>query len=132
MPSDFELDESEAKTIRISFDASKSYNALLQFNSDLNNGTTLSIPIVSDATVGLNEIDDNVLELFPNPSTGLINIKSKIGIKKTLVLDLNGEIIDENEKTREKMDLSHLSPGFYFVKIILEDNRIINRRIIIQ
>lgn len=132
MPSDFELDESEAKTIRISFDASKSYNALLQFNSDLNNGTTLSIPIVSDATVGLNEIDDNVLELFPNPSTGLINIKSKIGIEKTLVLDLNGEIIDENEKTREKMDLSHLSPGFYFVKIILEDNRIINKRIIIQ
>lgn len=132
MPSDFELEPSESMSIKISFNSAVSYNATLQFASDLNNGALINIPIVSEAFVGLSEEGVNSVDIYPNPNSGIFYLQSKINVEKIQLLGLIGELIEVNEKTSSKMDFSHLTPGLYFINIILEDGSSVTKRLIIQ
>lgn len=132
LPSDFELAPSESMTVRISYNAATNYNANLQFYSDLNAGAQITVPIVSEVTVGVSEEFNSGIELYPNPSSGMVFIHSDIHIQKIQLLGLRGETMEINEKTSRKMDFSHLTPGLYFVKLILEDGRSVTKRLLIQ
>lgn len=62
--------------------------------------------------------EQNVLSaaLFPNPVTGLLNIKTQ-GLRHVMVLDVLGQPVFAQETFGEEtvLDLSFLSSGFYFV-----------------
>lgn len=132
MPNDFELDPSESQRVLISYNAAINYNATLQFKSDLNNGATVTVPIVSTASIGSFENYSSTVDLYPNPSSGFVTINSTLNVEKIQLIGLTGELMDVNEKTSRKMDFSHLTPGLYFIKIFLEDKSIVSKRLIIQ
>ena len=132
LPSDFELAPSESMSVKISYNSAINYNANLQFYSDLNAGAQITIPIVSTAMVGLSENRSTKINLYPNPTSGLVNIESSINIKKVRLIGLEGEEIELKQKTSRKMDFSHLTPGLYFVKIIFEDGSFETKRLLIQ
>lgn len=69
------------------------------------------------STVGIDDAIDVEIEVYPNPSTGLVNIK---GVKnaKVSVFSVTGSLVAEYENFNESIiDLSDQNNGIYIMKI---------------
>ena len=65
----------------------------------------------------LKDLSKNDFTLFPNPATNTIFINtSKEKLKKLTVFSIFGEKIIHETHTN-KIDISHLKSGMYFIKI---------------
>ena len=82
---------------------------------------------------------DNILTMYPNPSTGAFQVKinrAVEGIASLTVLDElqrpvhNSQLEGNFEKVTVEMNLSHLSKGMYLVKLQFEDKVVVERLII--
>lgn len=74
------------------------------------------------------------LLIYPNPTVGLINIENNFSdkIQEIQVYDFRGSKIrslSNTQGTKLQVDISNLSKGQYYLKIILK-NRIVHRKII--
>jgi hypothetical protein len=72
--------------------------------------------------------------LYPNPSSGLINIISADNsiILDVVVLDLRGNIVYKlSSEGISEIDLSHLPKGTYFIQVKNEKNQEIKKIILI-
>ena len=74
-------------------------------------GTTL--------TTTQNEIFQD-LQLYPNPTTGFLNIDTKISISKIVITDLLGKTVFQSNDNFSKIDISNLGTAIYLVKIQAE------------
>jgi hypothetical protein len=66
------------------------------------------------------ENNSTALSIFPNPSSGIVNITSNvINIEVLKVFDINGKTMMEQNLTDSKIEinLEHLSNGVYFIEI---------------
>ncbi|MGB0887527.1 MAG: T9SS type A sorting domain-containing protein [Vicingaceae bacterium] len=72
--------------------------------------------------VGINIINNSNFNIYPNPTTGLINIEGVKGAN-IVVYDVLGAIVHNEVVASAKttIDLSNLNKGSYFVKIINND-----------
>ena len=96
------------------------------FAEDLatNNRYTVTFTLAT----GLNELHDKQVKLYPNPTTGILNINSDKNAN-IYIYATDGSLIGEYELFNNKqIDLSHLSNGIYFVKILTE-NQIVTKKI---
>jgi hypothetical protein len=76
-------------------------------------------------------IESNNLKIFPNPTSGLINIYSKdIITELTMVNNIGEEVLFKNI-TPSKLDISHLPSGIYFIRLKV-NNQIVNHKILLQ
>jgi uncharacterized repeat protein (TIGR03803 family) len=68
---------------------------------------------------GINELEkENLFSIYPNPSNGIINLKSSNEIKSIEVYNNIGILISKPElKLNNQIDLSSLSKGMYFLKV---------------
>ncbi len=89
-------------------------------------------------TVGLNEVNhEDGFTVFPNPSTGIVNIKSNknLNIKEVIIYNTMGQsVLFKTEQTTTnliKLNLSHLPNGLYFLNI-MNDEGVISKKITIQ
>lgn len=77
------------------------------------------------ASLGVANFDlDNALQLYPNPSSGIINLNfanySSFEKTKITVLDIEGKklkTIENIANSNSKIDLSSFNNGIYFLKI---------------
>lgn len=67
------------------------------------------------ASVNSNSSDE--IGLFPNPSTGIIQLSSKETKCKYSVSDLSGQTIELGHYSFGKLDLSHLPKGVYILRV---------------
>jgi hypothetical protein len=78
--------------------------------------------INDDVSIG-NIESNNVSSLFPNPSNGIVNIRSSSAIHKVVVSDIIGNIVYENYNINDSnfsLNLAYLNSGVYFVKLYNE------------
>lgn len=92
-------------------------------DADDGSGSGYNLVVSCPAITGNNEISENSsrnIDVFPNPTTGLINIDSKYNIiEKIIVLDQLGSKIETFElKNNETINIEKYSSGIYFFKII--------------
>jgi hypothetical protein len=74
----------------------------------------------------------NMVELYPNPTSSAVYVKTNEKIKQIDVYDLSGKIISKCETLAgNSVDLSQLKNGIYFLRISLE-NSVIARKVIKQ
>jgi len=79
--------------------------------------------------VGINEIDNN-LSIFPNPTSGIINIVTESKVEFVSVYNTIGK--KENIEIRNnKLDLSNLNNGIYFINLSTR-GEIITKKIILS
>jgi hypothetical protein len=78
-------------------------------------------------TVDIEEVDFKNIVIYPNPTTGKLNIRTSLDISYTL-FDFTGRIIFENSKERT-IDITTLPNGVYFLSIEYNGKRF-NKRII--
>ena len=94
-------------------------------------GTTTLMAI--GASVGLEENSFiNSISISPNPTNGLVNLKSKLAIEKIEVINITGQlIINESVYTNNHiLHLEGLVNGIYFLNIY-QDNHIVKREKVI-
>ncbi|MFC2107180.1 C25 family cysteine peptidase [Bacteroidota bacterium] len=106
---------------------------------DLCNSLFSVLNVNIDYAIGIQELDDLKLSIYPNPGSGLFNIKLINTTSKNLqlkVYDLLGEpVYQSNIDTKggviKTLDLSHLTDGIYIISLQNEDV-VVNRRIVIK
>lgn len=80
--------------------------------------------------LGIGEMERNSVSVFPNPAQDKLNILSSATVSEIELYNLQGKSILK-EKILEKdksISLKDLAKGMYFIKITLEDNRIVVRK----
>ena len=78
----------------------------------------------------LEEIDFNI---YPNPNNGIFNIESKTSISSIYIYDTRGRTTYKNEKVnadKVEINLTAFAKGLYLVKIIGEEGKIVNKKIV--
>ena len=73
---------------------------------------------------------ENRISIYPNPTNGIINIKSTPQIESVGVFSILGVKITTFKNTNE-IDLSNQASGMYLLKIVI-DGQIINKKIMVQ
>lgn len=78
--------------------------------------------------------NESFLNVFPNPSKGIVTFKSIGNISEICLIDNFGEIVFKKKSINFnsiKLDLSNLSNGVYFYKAITDNNIILYGKLII-
>jgi len=74
---------------------------------------------------------DDFTGIYPNPTTGIVNLPQVEPIQKVLVYDQKGAQIFEQSGALATMDLSSLQPGIYMVQLVKESGTDV-QKIVIQ
>lgn len=80
---------------------------------------------VRTTTLAVNEFDQSQITIYPNPATEYINITGLDNIKSVKILSIDGKLIS-SFKNSEKINISKITAGVYFVEIVT-DRSTINR-----
>ena len=83
-------------------------------------GDTCTWIVNSVPSVGVNEIESNLCQLFPNPSTEFVNIESGSEFDKIEVLDLQGRILVSQKVSKTssfQLNISKLKSANYIVRL---------------
>jgi len=111
--------------------ASNSYTVqLIAYSLD----SCFSDTITQNINVNITGIDDlasqEEVKIYPNPANDFIQIETSLNLISIVIMDATGKII-RNLSGKTKIDISKLSRGVYFIKIIGEEN-IITQKFIKQ
>ncbi|WP_317899977.1 T9SS type A sorting domain-containing protein [Aurantibacillus circumpalustris] len=104
--------------------------------SDLNNClNTSTASVLVNECVGLTNVlnSDKGLRLFPNPSSGIVNLSMELdGEKDIHVLNSIGALIYQTKTTGElkMIDLSSVTKGIYFIYIKIQESTSVYKLII--
>ncbi len=82
-------------------------------------GTYLNPSIGVSPTINLknNDFDSSNIEVVPNPASNYISISSLEKIDFYQIIDIQGKIIANSDYFNDKIDVSTLLSGIYFIKI---------------
>lgn len=79
------------------------------------------IMISTDAVVGIDNVENSILSLYPNPASAMVTVSAE-GIEGNVtvqVVDLNGRVMLQQQGTAQsyRFDVSTLAQGAYFVRL---------------
>ncbi|RLD49945.1 MAG: hypothetical protein DRI94_09990, partial [Bacteroidetes bacterium] len=111
-------------------------NSLYTFDSEI--GTILSrFELVFEKSISnINDLKNNVL-LYPNPNKGsfYLSINNAVNNFRVEITNVTGQLIYQNKfygNTTKEIKLDHVSDGIYFVKIIFDNNKTVNKKIVLE
>ena len=71
----------------------------------------------------IEHVDKELLEIYPNPTSDILNIKSQSLINKLNVFSMDGRLIHSFKQPENKIDLSMLLSGLYLVEVYINGQR---------
>jgi hypothetical protein len=71
------------------------------------------------------------VEVFPNPVSNMLNIKSSLPKYQLFCYNTLGELVLQSDEKQKNLNLNHLPNGIYQIKII-SDKQYLNKKILIQ
>ena len=80
-------------------------------------GCYTSQTFILDGTIGINDFEESELQIFPNPSTGIVNIETSIKIDYIKIYDYTGKTVRIINGKTSQIDLSNVNKGIYFIEI---------------
>lgn len=85
--------------------------------------------VVLSGNMSSDEISQNEIILYPNPTTGIINIQTKETIRAVSVYNSIGQKVTFNSLNKENtsIDISNLPSGTYFIEVTLNNNKTVKR-----
>lgn len=84
---------------------------------------TMAVNDIEDP-VGITENTIDNLQIYPNPCSDALHISSSKNMRQVQLFDLSGRMISNTAVAEQEtlLNVSHLSSGVYFIKIISNDN----------
>ncbi len=73
--------------------------------------------------------NNSEISVYPNPTSGVIHIRSDAKIKRIELRNSMGEIVNNYSPIHNTLDVSKCNSGIYFLSIFMEDNTIVNKMI---
>ncbi|MCH8545331.1 MAG: T9SS type A sorting domain-containing protein [Cryomorphaceae bacterium] len=80
--------------------------------------------------VSIKRFFEKSVNVFPNPTTGMVHIETDAHVKAVRITNLDGKII--RETTQKDVSLGNLPSGVYFLTIVDENNAVRIERVIKQ
>lgn len=87
--------------------------------------------VVEQETAGTKELEEIKIEVYPNPTNGIVHLKLSTPIKSAEVLSLSGQLLISLNKV-DTIDLSFLNSGIYVLKLETQDGRVKTTRIAVK
>ena len=98
-----------------------------------NNGniTECAYTITVNVYSGLNDLSETKISVYPNPTTGIINLEASVRPSSVSITDITGKVLEQSNfnSISQTYDLSNYPSGIYFIKIQTE-NEIYTTKII--
>jgi hypothetical protein len=100
------------------------YNVVGAWEGSTVNGAIMIRPIIGPiipSNIPDNQVAETNWEIYPNPATDIVSINIANGNKeeaKYVLADINGKVLMSGELLG-RMDVSALSPGLYFVRLLV-------------
>lgn len=66
-------------------------------------------------------------KIYPNPSSGIYYLEGKYDHIKVLVKDMQGKVVHSTILDGQMLDISHLTPGMYFIETTNSETKFINK-----
>lgn len=113
-------------------------NGMAQFVNvvDPNGAAVSGISSYEFNTLAIEDVENEAfdLSLFPNPAKDVVKILTPENVSdiNVSVFDNTGKYIGVNLNLNNSINISHLSTGVYFVKITLNNDTIINKKLIVK
>lgn len=80
--------------------------------------------------LSINDFHKNNIDVYPNPSEGVFNIKSNsINIRYSL-LNIQGQVLESGKLANNSVDFSNQTRGIYFLELSNETDRLIKKIVI--
>jgi len=94
--------------------------------------TELSYIITINRSVNVKDSNLSKIYLYPSPTTGQLSIVNcQLSINKVEIFDIYGRILSSHHlitsSSHHQIDISHLHPGVYFLKIATEKGEIMKK-----
>jgi len=117
--------------------ASNEQGALtFQFHSDGSvNESGWAAQVSCTSTVSIDEQIKSDISIWPNPSSErIINLKSNKKILKTEIIDNQGSVVwgSRNISQSDQLNLTTLPKGIYMLRIVLDQQEIVIRKLVLQ
>lgn len=105
----------------------------IAFVMEQNDGDNWFIDDVNvTGTLGSKAFDQNTrVALYPNPSSGLVNISSNLIVNSVDVYNIMGSLL-KTIQNNSTVDISEMASGNYFLKIRTSDGNVYNEKIVKQ
>lgn len=96
------------------------------------NMSNCSFELKVDATLGINDLSfGNSIQIHPNPTDDFVTISSTQEIKKVVILDMSGKIVQEEiwhpSSKKNTYSIKHLTAGTYLFQIIGEQQTVVKK-----
>lgn len=82
------------------------------------------------ATAGLIDVSSKSTSIYPNPTTGVISLKSKYSLISYEIINSLGQTIAHGDLQSNNISLSDLETGIYMLYIKTVSGKIIKKRVI--
>ncbi|MFS4471328.1 peptide-N-glycosidase F-related protein [Chryseobacterium sp. T20] len=83
----------------------------------------------SNTALNVKEIKTVDVNIYPNPTTDFVNVKSKVEVSSISLFNIEGRKLSETYK-ENRIDFSSYSTGIYFLHIVLKDGTAFKHKII--
>ena len=106
------------------------YTQTLQTVDGCDSVVTLHLTII----IGIDDHDLSGVEVFPNPTNSILNIKGE-NMRKIRIYNADGKLVfikNEHVADLQRVDVSPFAAGQYIVKIELDNNRTVSRKFIVN
>jgi len=91
-------------------------------------GETHDYMVTISEEMSVSDIDKGNLVVYPNPTSGMLEILSPVEIEKVQLFNLNGNKMMEGKSV--SLDISSLPSGIYLIKILLKNGEEITKTVI--
>tara|TARA_B110000211_G_scaffold224883_1_gene276426 strand:- start:373 stop:1599 length:1227 start_codon:yes stop_codon:yes gene_type:complete len=96
--------------------------------------TSTGVSKISSIPSSLNSVSISNVEVFPNPSSGIITVSCDENLKNIEIYNVLGSLIQSEKihfQNEISINLSHLSSGIYHL-VLRNENLVLNQKIIIE
>lgn len=87
--------------------------------------------VVVMANLAIEDVNDDVLQLYPNPTAAQVNINSTEALKNVSVFNMMGQQVI-NAGTANTVNLGNLNNGTYVVRIEMQNGTVATRTIVLS
>lgn len=133
LPAVIEFGEIHSYTFETSIDDSWDPANLVLVGVLINPDGSIANAQKSDLMVGINDVKNDELNVYPNPATDKLTITSESSIQELQIFNQTGQLIKsaKSDSNMVNMNVSELTPGIYFIQLFTS-NKVITRKLVIE
>ena len=90
--------------------------------------------VLTNAILSTQEFDKSGITIYPNPAKDIVSINGteSNNVKTATIISMLGQQIKTVDKPGNQINVSNLQDGIYFLKLQLDDNRTVTKKLIIK